>query len=251
MGAMRKKIDRTEERFGLKTDWVAADTSYESSDHLVWLTLKRKILSFIPVFDKGECTDGTVSRSDFTWDEENDRDFCPEGKEMRHTRQTYSDPARNAPRWKSRNDRALKGDCMNCPSKAKGCPSAEARANDRGKYEIVRDFARQCVASEFNPTARKRRKKGRCSSHISNASPDWAGSDGGDHAAFKMISPSQQPPKISGNWQNSSQWLLPPDDKVGQQQTAMPIQHGSSQKRAKTNELFNKISCLCRILRLR
>lgn len=61
VGAMRKMIDRTKERFGLEPDWVAADTAYGSTDNLVWLTLKRKILPFIPVFDKGERTDGTFS----------------------------------------------------------------------------------------------------------------------------------------------------------------------------------------------
>lgn len=97
VGAMRKMLDRTEERFGMKPDWIAADTAYGSSDNLVWLALKRQILPFIPVFDKGERTDGTFSRSDFTWDDENDRYICPGGKEMKHTWRTYSDPARNEP----------------------------------------------------------------------------------------------------------------------------------------------------------
>lgn len=44
-------LDRTEERFGIKPDWIAADTAYGAADNLVWLTLKRKILPFIPVFD--------------------------------------------------------------------------------------------------------------------------------------------------------------------------------------------------------
>ena len=35
VGAMRKMTDRTAERFGLKPDWVAADTAYGSSDNLV------------------------------------------------------------------------------------------------------------------------------------------------------------------------------------------------------------------------
>ena len=157
--AMRKMIDRTEERFGLKPDWMVADTAYGSTDNLVWLTLGRKILPFIPVFDKGERTDGTFSRSDFTWDEKNDRYVCPEGKEMLHTRRTYSDPARNAPSWRSRKYRALRADCRDCPSKAECCPNSEARAIHREKYEIVRDFARQCTASEFNRAAQRRRKK--------------------------------------------------------------------------------------------
>jgi hypothetical protein len=159
VGAMRKMIDRTEERFGVKPDWIAADTAYGSEDNLVWLALKRQILPFIPVFDKGERKDGTFSRSDFTWDDENDRYICPGSKEMRHTWRTYSDPARNVPSWKARKYRALKSDCTGCELKKKCCPNSEARAVHREKYEIVRDFARQCTASEFNPAAQRRRKK--------------------------------------------------------------------------------------------
>ncbi|MFK7764749.1 MAG: hypothetical protein AB8B62_15915 [Roseobacter sp.] len=39
---MRKVIDRSEERFGITPDWVAADTAYGSSDTFVWLKLKRQ-----------------------------------------------------------------------------------------------------------------------------------------------------------------------------------------------------------------
>ncbi|MGA9435576.1 MAG: transposase, partial [Roseobacter sp.] len=159
IGAMRKMIDRTEERFDLKPDWMAADTAYGSADNLVWLALKRQILPFIPVFDKSERRDGTWSRADFIWDEDNDRFVCPEGKELRHNRRSYSDPGRATSELKARKYRALKADCVNCPSKAKCCPSSDVRAISREKYEIVRDFARQCAASEFNPAAQRRRKK--------------------------------------------------------------------------------------------
>lgn len=36
------------------------EAGHGSSDSLVWLTLKQKILPFIPVFDKWERKDGTV-----------------------------------------------------------------------------------------------------------------------------------------------------------------------------------------------
>nr|WP_254695237.1 transposase [Leisingera sp. NJS201] len=78
---------------------------------------------------------------------------------MRHTWRTYSDPARNAPSWCSRKYRTLTADGRNGPSKAKCCPNSEARAIHREKYEIVRDFVRQCTASEFNPVAQRRGKK--------------------------------------------------------------------------------------------
>lgn len=159
VGAMRKMIDRTEERFGLKPDWVAADTAYGSSDNLVWLTLKRKILPFIPVFDHSKRKDGTWSRSDFTWDEDNNRYICPEGKELRHTRRNYSDPKRHKPKAGRRQYRSLKLDCQTCPSKPKCCPNTATRSVNREEYEIVRDFARLCTASDFNSTAQRRRKK--------------------------------------------------------------------------------------------
>ena len=50
VGAIRKMIDRTEERFDVKPDWIAADTTYGSQENLAWLALKRQILPFIPVF---------------------------------------------------------------------------------------------------------------------------------------------------------------------------------------------------------
>ncbi|MFK7877577.1 MAG: transposase, partial [Paracoccaceae bacterium] len=61
--------------------------------------------------------------------------------------------------WKSRTYRALKSDCTGCELKAKCCPNAETRSIHRDKFEIVRDFARQCTASDFNPKAQARRKK--------------------------------------------------------------------------------------------
>jgi hypothetical protein len=60
---------------------------------------------------------------------------------------------------KARKYRALKADCLNCPSKPKCCPNTDVRAINREKYEAVRDFARRCVGSAFNLTAQKRRKK--------------------------------------------------------------------------------------------
>lgn len=159
VGAMRKMVVRTEERFGLQPDWVAADTAYGSADNLVWLTLKRQILPFIPVFDNSKRKDGKWSRSDFTWDEDYDRYFCPEGNVLHHTRRNYSDPASREIRAGRRQYRSLKFECQVCPSKAKCCPKTPTRSISREKYEIVGDFARQCTASEFNPTAQKRRKK--------------------------------------------------------------------------------------------
>lgn len=159
VGASRRMIDRTSERFGLKPDWVAADTAYGSAENLAWLTLDRQILPFIPVFDKSKRKDGTWSRSDFTWDPDNDRYLCPEGKELKRTRQYHKDPRNKQPRIGRRKYRASKMVCSICPAKEKCCPKVDARSVTREQFEEVREFAHQCTASEFNPKAQARRKK--------------------------------------------------------------------------------------------
>ena len=64
-------LDRTEKRFSIRPDWLAADTAYGNAENLGWLVEKRSTIPFIPVIDKSERTDGTWSRSDFEWDEAN------------------------------------------------------------------------------------------------------------------------------------------------------------------------------------
>jgi hypothetical protein len=59
-------------RFGLKPDYLVADTAYGSADNLAWLVKQKRITPHIPVFDKSARTDGTFSRSDFTFDPEAD-----------------------------------------------------------------------------------------------------------------------------------------------------------------------------------
>ena len=156
---LRRMIDRTSECFGLKPDWVAADTAYGSEENLAWLALDRQILPFIPVFDKSKRQDGTWSRSDFTWDPDNDRYLCPEGKELKRTRQYHKDPRNKQPRTGRCKYRASKMVCNICPAKERCCPKVDARSVTRERFEEVREFARQCTASEFNPKAQARRKK--------------------------------------------------------------------------------------------
>ena len=119
VGAAQTMIDRTEERFGIKPDWLVADTAYGSAEHLAWLTKKRGIIPFIPLIDKSDRKDGTFSRSDFEWDEDNDRYTCPEGQHLLQSRRNYSDPRRKEPKTGRRRYRATKAICDACPSKSK------------------------------------------------------------------------------------------------------------------------------------
>jgi len=61
-------IERTEQRFALKPKCLIGDTAYGSGPMLGWLVETKQIEPHIPVWDKSERTDGTISRSDFVWD---------------------------------------------------------------------------------------------------------------------------------------------------------------------------------------
>ena len=60
--AAKTMIDRTEERFGLKPERLAADTAYGSATTLNWLVKDKGIAPHIPVIDKSRREDGTFSR---------------------------------------------------------------------------------------------------------------------------------------------------------------------------------------------
>ncbi len=71
VGAAQTMINRTEERFGLKPKRLAGDSAYGAAPMLAWLVKDRGIAPHIPVFDKSKRDDGTFSRADFQWQEDN------------------------------------------------------------------------------------------------------------------------------------------------------------------------------------
>ena len=64
--ASKTMIERTEERFDIKPEWLAADTAYGSGANLNWLVNDKKIAPHVPVIDKSNRDDGTFNREDFT-----------------------------------------------------------------------------------------------------------------------------------------------------------------------------------------
>ena len=91
VGAARTMIDRTEERFGLKPERLAADTAYGSAAMLNWIVNEKKITPHIPVIDKSNREDGSLSRQDFTFDKARDIYTCPAGKTLTTTRKVMND----------------------------------------------------------------------------------------------------------------------------------------------------------------
>lgn len=151
VGAAKTMIERTANRFGLKPDRLAADSAYGSAPSLHWLVEDSGIAPHIPVFDKSRRDDGTLSRSDFQFDEAENVYTCPAGKRLT-TRGTVV------------NDdqvlyRASKFDCTPCALKVRCCPKEPVRKIPRSIYERSRDVARALVGTELYERSRRERKK--------------------------------------------------------------------------------------------
>ena len=80
VGAAKTMIERTQECFDIRPERLAADTAYGSAANLNWLVNDKQIAPHIPVTDKSDRNDGTLSRDDFTFDKDRNVYVCPKGK---------------------------------------------------------------------------------------------------------------------------------------------------------------------------
>ncbi len=152
VGAAKTMIDRTEERFGLYPERLAADSACGSGETLNWLVHEKGIEPHIPVFDHSQRDDDTFSRSDFTYDHESDVYVCPAGKLLSTKGTVVNDGTTLL-------YRASKYDCDACPLKHKCCPKEPARKVPRSIYEGARDMARDIAKTDAYAESRRERKK--------------------------------------------------------------------------------------------
>jgi transposase len=151
VGAAKTMIERTEERFGLKPERLAADTAYGAAANLNWLVNEKQIVPHIPVIDKSKREDGTFSREDFIFDKARDIYTCPAGKVLTTTGSIVN--------VEQLLYRASKLDCDGCPFKMRCCPKEPARKIPRSIHEDARDVARALVGTEaFEQSCRERKR---------------------------------------------------------------------------------------------
>jgi transposase len=159
VGAARTMIERTQERFGLYPERLAADSAYGSAEMLGWLVYEQGIEPHIPVFDKSGRVDGTFERADFAYDHQADAYLCPAGKQLRQRQKVYREPRALVDEDGLMRYRASKFDCDPCSLKPRCCPNAPARKIPRSIYEGARDMARDIAKTEAYVTSRRERKK--------------------------------------------------------------------------------------------
>jgi len=129
--ACKRMIARTQDRFGVWPERLAADTGYGSAEMLAWLVHERDIHPHIPVFDKSVRHDGTFERADFSCDIERDL--------YRY--------------------RARKAACDACALRPRCCPNSLQRKILRSIHEGARDLARDIATTDACVTSRRERKK--------------------------------------------------------------------------------------------
>src|SRR5471030_2662438 len=128
-------IERTEERFGLKPERLAADTAYGAAPMLNWLVEEKGIAPHIPVFDRSKRDDGTFSRSDFRYDPTGDVYRYPADKALTTTGTLVNGGTTLI-------YLARKRDCDGCKLRAQCCPKVPFRKIPRDQHEAARDIAR-------------------------------------------------------------------------------------------------------------
>jgi hypothetical protein len=196
VGASRTMLDRTTERFGLKPQSLVADSAYGSAENLAWLVKQRGIAPHIPVFDKSTRTDGTLSRSDFTFGTEQDLYTCPEGKHLVQFHRTYATPRSGITKEGTRIYRASKRDC-DATLKPRCCPNTPARKIPRDLYRTPATWPAPWPAHRPMSAHGTGARRSRCCSPTSSASSGSVVSDCADHAAPATSSSWPRPPRTS------------------------------------------------------
>ena len=144
-------IERTEQRFGIRPQWLAADTAYGSAENLAWLVEEKGIAPHVPVIDKSKRDDGTISREDFTYDTERDCYVCPAGFDLTTTGRLRDGDTLGY--------LASVNDCRSCPLKARCCLNTPQRKVTRSIHEPARDVARVIAGTGAYEQTRRDRKK--------------------------------------------------------------------------------------------
>ena len=159
VSAAKTMLDRTAEQFDLTPSRLVADGGYGSAEMVGWLVDERGIEPHVNLIDKSERTDGTFSRSDFTFDTERDLYVCPGGMELRKYRRAFSTPREGVAKDGAIRYRAAQYDCDACALKPKCCPNVPARKIARSVHEAARDKARAIAKTEAYAVSCRERKK--------------------------------------------------------------------------------------------
>ncbi len=159
VNATRTMIDRVEERFDLKPTKLIGDMAYGAAELLGWMVDEKAIEPHVPVWDKTQRQDETLSSSDFRWDEQADEYRCPQGHALRSQWRAFKNLRTHITKANTIIYRSSQSDCAACPMKARCCPNIPSRKITRSVHESARNVARDIAQTDAYRQSRKQRKK--------------------------------------------------------------------------------------------
>jgi transposase len=159
VNATKTMIDRVEEQYDIKPKRLVGDTNYGTAPMLDWMVNAKGIEPHVPVWDKSERNDGTLSRSDFEWDEAANEYRCPEGRPLKSNWRPFKTPRIHITKAGQILYHSSKQHCDSCLMKPQCCPNTPTRKIPRSIYESARDAARAIGKTDAYKQSRKDRKK--------------------------------------------------------------------------------------------
>ena len=148
VGAVRAMLMRTQDRFDLHPELLAADTAYGAADMLGWLVEDRGIEPHIPVFDKSGRKDGAYPATDFVYDEETDAYRCPGGKVLKPYWRNISEGRPEFGKDGFKKYFARKQHCAGCALKPRCTPNQGTRKIARSREVAARQRARDIARTD-------------------------------------------------------------------------------------------------------
>jgi transposase len=157
--ATKTMIDRVEERFDLRPKRLVGDTAYDTAAMLNWLVNEKQIEPHVPVWTRDQREDGTISSSDFQWNEQRNEYRCPQGYALRSDWRVFTNPRTHITKADTIIYKSRQSECANCPMKSLCCPNTPYRKITRSIHEAARDVARAIAKTRQYRQSRKDRKK--------------------------------------------------------------------------------------------
>jgi hypothetical protein len=157
--ATRTMIDRVERRFNITPKRLIGDMAYGSAELLAWMVNDKAIEPHVPLWDRTQRKDSTISSSEFHWSEKNNEYRCPQGKPLRSEWRAFEQKRSQITLAETIIYRSRKSDCDHCPLKSRCCPNTPIRKIARSIYEPARDVARAVANTALYRRSRRDRKK--------------------------------------------------------------------------------------------
>ena len=128
---------------------------------LAWMVKDKGIEPHVPVWDRTQRNDETLSSSDFEWNEQANEYRCPQGHALRSEWRAFKTLRTHLTKADTIIYRSSQSDCATCPIKERCCPNTPMRKIARSIHESAREVARRIGTTEQYRRSRRKRKSAR------------------------------------------------------------------------------------------